>query len=254
MQGVAIINGVRQSLSEARVPVTDPGFTLGWAVFETLVSSGGVPGHLPDHLYRLSQSCSEASVPMPDQTVLEREIHLAARTVGSRARIRVTITAAGTRVIVATPLDLERKNRPVTAARGVYREDPYLSGAVKHTSRASWMAAVTRAGVDEVLLVDGRGLFVEGTTSGILAVIDGVVFTHPHDGRILESTTVRRLVERAEALGIPVSYQAPPAAGPWDGLYIASVARDLAPVTLLDGERLAGWEPIGRRLAGLPLR
>ena len=254
MEGVAIINGVRQALSQASIPVTDPGFTLGWAVFETLVSSGGVPDNLPDHLYRLQHSCEEASVPMPDIGVLEREVHLAARTLGARARIRITVSASGTRVIVATHLDLERKHRPVTAARGIYREDPYLSGVVKHTSRASWMAAVTRAGVDEVLLVDGKGRFVEGTTSGILAVIGGVLFTHPQDGRILESTTVRRLLDRAEALGIEVRLQAPPAAGPWDGLYIASVSRQLAPVTLLDGERLSGWEPVGRRLAGLPGR
>ncbi|TVQ93707.1 MAG: hypothetical protein EA397_03865 [Deltaproteobacteria bacterium] len=254
MDGVAIINGVLVPLDQAAIPATDPGFTLGWSVFETLTSSGGVPDHLPDHLYRLTHSCNEACVPMPDVQVLEREVHRAARSVSGRARVRITVTAAATRVVVATPLDLDRKHRPITAARGTYREDPYLAGSVKHSSRASWMTAVTRAGVDEVLLVDGRGRFTEGTTSGILAVIDGVLFTHPQDGRILESTTVRRLLERAKALGFTIRLEGPPSAGPWDGLYIASVSRDLAPVTLIDGERLTGWEPVGRRLAGLPLR
>jgi branched-chain amino acid aminotransferase len=254
MDGIAIIDGHRVPLEKAAISVLDPGFTVGWAVFETLVSSGGVPDHLGDHLDRLEHSAREAAIPPFDRREVEREVHMAAQAVAGRARIRITLTPRPTRVIVAVPLDLERRHRPVTAARGVFREDPYLSGAVKHASRASWMTAVARAGVDEVLLVDGRGRFVEGTTSGVIAVIGGVVFTHPHDGRILESTTVRRLVERAEALDIPVRHEGPPAAGPWDGLYIASVSRHLAPVTLLDGERLSGWDPVGRRLAGLPAR
>ena len=254
MSGVAVIDGVQVPLEEAGISVLDPGFTVGWAVFETLTSSGGVPDHLPDHLDRLEHSAREAAVPPFDREVVEREVHRAARAIPGRARLRITLTGSGLRVIVATPLDLDRKHRPVTAARGIYREDPYLSGAVKHTSRASWMAAVRRAEVEEVLLVAGRVRFLEGTTCAILAVIDGELWTAPHDGRILESTTVRRLTERAEALGIAVRLEAPPAAGPWDGLYVASVSRHIAPVTLLDGERLAGWDPVGRRLAGLPPR
>ena len=95
---------------------------------------------------------------------------------------------------------------------------------------------------------------IEGTTSAILAVIDGVMYTHPQDGRILGSTTLQQIVSRAEAIDIPIVWEGPPAAGPWDGLYIASVGRHMAPVTLLDGERLPGWDPVGRRLAALPVR
>jgi len=252
MSGVAVVNGAVMPVEEAGISVLDPGFTLGWAVFETLTASGGVPDNLSEHLDRLAESAREAAVPPFDRAELEREVHRAARAVGGPARIRITLTAGETRVVVAQPLDLTRRHRPVTAARGIFREDPYLPGSVKHTSRASWATAVTRADVDEVLLVDGRGRLVEGTTSGILAVIDGVLYTHPQDGRILESTTVRRLLERAQALGIEARLTAPPAAGPWDGLYIASVSRHIAPVVLLDGERLAGWDPVGRRLAGLP--
>ena len=254
MEGVAIVNGTELPLDRAGISVTDPGFTLGWSVFETLVAVSGIPDNLGAHLDRLDLSCHEAAVPPHDREELERDVHIAARKIKGHARIRVTLTAGGTRVIVATPLDTKRRHRAVVAVRGVWREDPYLPGFVKHGSRASWSVAVARAEVDEVLLVDGRGAFVEGTTSAILAVVNGVLYTHPQDGRILGSTTCRALLKRAEALGIETRLQPPDATGPWDALYIASVSRHIAPVTLLDGERLPGWDPVGRRLAGLPVR
>jgi len=254
MEGVAIVNGRELPLDKAGISVLDPGFTLGWSVFETLVAVSGIPDNLGAHLDRLELSCAEAAVPLHEREDLERDIHLAARKIKGHSRVRVTLTAGGSRIIVATRLDTDRKHRAVVAVRGVWREDPYLPGFVKHGSRASWAVAVARAEVDEVLLVDGRGDFVEGTTSAILAVVDGVVYTHPQDGRILPSTTCRALLKRADALGIEVRLQPPDATGPWDGLYIASVSRHIAPVTLLDGQRLSGWDPVGRRLAGLPVR
>ena len=97
-------------------------------------------------------------------------------------------------------------------------------------------------------MVDSDGRFTEGTSSAILAVIDGALWTAPHDGRILESTTCIEILERAEAAGIPVVRRGAPASGPWAGLYIASTTRDLAPVAELDGESLSGWEPVGQLL------
>ncbi|HMV65890.1 MAG TPA: aminotransferase class IV, partial [Myxococcota bacterium] len=138
---------------------------------------------------------------------------------------------------------------PVRAARGPHRDEPFLGGRPKHSSRAPWAVAVARSGVDDVLLVDASGRFTEGTTCGILAVLDGVLWTAPDDGRILPSTTVIDVVRRAEALGVPVRREGPPADGPWDGLYVASATRDLAPVVELDGAALPGWEPVGRRIA-----
>ena len=252
MEGIAIVNGTVVPLEQAGISVMDPGFTQGWAVFEALTAISGIPNNMAAHLDRLDASCEEACVPKASRKDLQRELSRAASRVKGLCRLRITLTAGGARIVTAVPLDASRRHRPVTAIRGVFREDPYVQGAVKHCSRLSWQVAVARSGVEEVLLVDGKGRFTEGTTTGIIAVIDGELWTHPQDGRILESTTVQRMVERARARGITVNWRAPSAAGPWDGLYVASVTRDLAPVTLLDNERLGGWEPIGRVLAGLP--
>jgi branched-subunit amino acid aminotransferase/4-amino-4-deoxychorismate lyase len=247
-RGWCLIDGHMLPISLATLPVDDPAVTTGWAVFETLVA--GHPAMRVDlHLARLTRSAAAASIPMPDRGVLADEIRRAAQTLGLPARVRITLTGGGRRLVTAMPLDLGRLHAPVRAVRGVHRDDPVLGGAVKHTSRAPWVVAVKRSGVDEVLLVDADGRFTEGTTCGIAAVIGGVLYTAPHDGRILESTTVCEVIARAKAAGVEVRREGPPAAGPWDALYVCSTTRDLAPVVALDGAALPGWDPVGRRLA-----
>ena len=97
--------------------------------------------------------------------------------------------------------------------------------------------------------MDDEGRFTEGTTCAIVAIQDGVLYTAPHDGRILPSTTLIALLDRAEALGIACVRRGPLAEGPWDALYVASTTRKLAPVIELDGVALSVWDPVGRRLA-----
>lgn len=247
-----MVNGVGMPAEEATVPASDPGFSVGWAVFETMRSGlDGVPTHLDAHLDRLAVSLRAARIPPVDRALLRAELRAVAERVGGRARLRVTVTGGGNRVVLGTPLDVLRLHHPVRARTGPHRDEPFLGGAVKHTSRAPWIVAVRRSGVDEVLLVDDEGRFTEGTSSGILAVWKGVVWTAPHDGRILESTTVHDVLARAETQGVEVRREGPGVAGPWDALYIASATRDLAPVIELDGRPLPGWDPVGRRLAGL---
>ncbi|MCB9674967.1 MAG: aminotransferase class IV [Alphaproteobacteria bacterium] len=244
--GWARVNGRLSPLDEAAIPATDRGFQTGWTVFETALALDGRIPHLDLHLARLAASCAEALVPMP--AGLADEILDVAGRIPGRAKVRVQLSGTGVRVVMAEPVSLARFGAPVRCVRGPLAEDPFLSGAVKHGSRAGWMAAVERAGVDDVLFVDADGRFTEGTTCGVIAVVDGKVYAAPADGRILASTTVTRLLEIAEEQGIPVVRQGALAAGPWDGLYIASATRGLAPVATLDGEALPSGEPVGRAL------
>lgn len=248
-EGLASVDGCILPIFEATVPATDPGFQLGWTVFDTLEVRGGeVPG-LFAHLARLEASAAAALVPLPPMERLADWTRALAAAHGGLGRLRVTVSGSGRCVLTVVDVEPGRRGAPVRAVRGPHRAEPFLGGSVKHGSRAPWVVAVRRAGVDEVLLVDEQGRFTEGTTSGVIAVVDGTLWTAPHDDRILASTTVTGLVEAAIALGVPVRREGPLASGPWDGLYIASATRGLAPVVELDGEVLPGWEPVGRRLA-----
>lgn len=249
-EGWCAVDGVVTPLADAKIPVDDPAFLTGWAVFDTLEVGTG-HDRTGKHLERLARSAAAAEIAMPDAALVEAEIDALAARVGGSARVRVTLTGGGRRVVTATPVDASRRHGPVRAVRGLYRAEPFLGGDVKHTSRAPWVVALKRSGVDEVLLVDQDGRFTEGTTSGIVAIVGGELWTAPHDGRILESTSVLSVLERAERLGIPVHRQGPLAAGPWDGLYICSTTRDLAPVVELNGRPLIGWDPVGKLIAGV---
>lgn len=241
----AMVNGRLLPLADARIPVDDVGFTLGWTVFETLrVVDGQVP-LLAEHLQRLEGSAAAAGIPF---VPLQHEVELlAAKTLGVY-RIRVTLSGSGLRVLTIEPVPEGRRGAAVRCVTGPAVSSPLLSGNVKHGSRAAWVAAVKRAGVDDLLLVDDEGRFTEATTAAILAVVDGRLQTAASDDRILLSTTLSELLERADRLGIPVDRIGPLAAGPWDGLYVASATRGLAPVVELDGLALPEWEPVGRAL------
>lgn len=250
MPAYALVDGVEMPLAQVSVPYSDPGFTHGWTVFETLRVEALFAHNLGAHLDRLETSCKASFIAFPGREVLQHEVQRVAELVETHlVRVRITLTAGGLRIVTGEPGEVGRLHRPIRAVRGVYRSDPYLEGSVKHGSRAAWRVAVRRSGVDDVLLVDEQRRFTEATSAAILAVIDGVLWTAPDDGRILASTACSEILERAVRRGIPIRREGPPADGPWDGLYIASSLRDLAPVSELDGVALPVWDAVGEHLA-----
>jgi 4-amino-4-deoxychorismate lyase len=255
-EGFAVVDGRLVSLLEACLPVTDPAFTVGWSVFETLRVRGGRVDRWALHGERLARSAAAAEIPPPDLDTLAEEVARAAKALGGDARVRVTLTGGGRRVVVATPLDPARVFAPVTCALGAHRDEPFLGGAVKHASRAPWVVAVRRARADDVVLVDENGHFTEATTASVIAVVHGVLHTAPDDGRVLPSTTLVDVLAAAAQIGLEVVRQGALADGPLDAVYLVSATRVLAPVTHLAGRALgqpvpgAGWDPVGERLRG----
>lgn len=250
MSGFAIVDGALIPLEQATLPITDVQVTHGLGVYETLMSDADPAPNLA----RLAESARAIGVGMPDEATLRAEIARVGEAVGGPAWVRVNLTGDGRRIVWATPAEAERRHQPARCARAPHVDHPLLPGAVKHRSRGPWVAELRRRGVEELLFVDAAGRFTEGTSCAVLAVQGGAVWTAPWDGRILRSTTLERLLERAEALGIPVHRIGPPAGArgappPWEALYVASTTRGIAPVSELDGEALSMWEPVGRALA-----
>ncbi|MCB9778188.1 MAG: aminotransferase class IV [Alphaproteobacteria bacterium] len=241
-----LVDGVERPDGTAPIDVDDLGLVRGVAVFETLRTHDGALPHLDDHLDRLTASAGALQVPLPARAVLAAELHAAARAIPGEASLRLLLTHGGRRIVVARPLPA-----PPDRIRAVTRAWPaqtHLSGRVKHCSRAVGFAALSAAGVDEVLWVDAAGLLLEGTWSNAFAVRDGVLHTAADDGRILCGVTRARVLQAAAEHGVPVHEGATPAAGPWDELYISSSLKLLLPIVELDGAPAPGAGPVGAKL------
>jgi branched-subunit amino acid aminotransferase/4-amino-4-deoxychorismate lyase len=247
VDGVAVVDGQLVPLAQAALPVTDVQVTHGLGVYETLEVRPGID--VAPNLVRLAESARAIGVAVPGEQVLRREIAQVHAAIGGPAWVRINLTGDGRRIVWGTPVDPARRHVGVRAGRAPHVDHPLLAGAVKQRSRGPWEAEVRRRKVDDLLFVDADGRFTEGSSCAVLAVISGTVWTAPWDGRILRSTTLERLLGHARELGIAVFRQGAPAAGPWDGLYVASSTRSLSPVIELDGAALRPWEPVGRKLA-----
>jgi len=118
---------------------------------------------------------------------------------------------------------------------------------VKHGSRAGWVLASRRLGVDEVVFCDTAGHMLEANRSNIFVIEEGVLKTPPLDGQALEGVTRGALLEAAAAIDMPVEVCPVPLSGSYDEFYVSSTLKELAPVAQLD-ERAMGGGPMGERL------
>lgn len=230
------------------LPVDDPAFGQGLAVYEAVRTYARQPFRLPEHLARLRAGAAWLGLPCPPDATLAADVARAAAAVPGEATILVTLTGGGRRVVQARPLDAARVGAPLTLASLVHEPAAALPAWVKSTNRAGWNAAARRAAVDEVLLVGADGAWLETHRGNLVAVRGGVLLTPPADGRILPGVTRAALLEAARAAGLPMA-EAPLRPGPVAELYVASTLKELAPVVALDGQPLPGWGPLGRALA-----
>lgn len=222
--------------------VADPAFAAGFAVFETLRTYGGVPFRLDVHLDRLGASAAWCGFPFDRAAFLA---DLAPLRLPPESKLNLTLTGGGRRVVRVEPLDRSRVGAPVRVVTRRWTPPPWLPGRVKHTSRAGWLLPAAQAGVDEVLWEDEAGNWTEANRSNVFVVRDGVFWTPPDDGRILQGVTRDVLLEVARAIGVPVR-EAPVVAGPADELYLCSTLKELAPVVEIDGKPGPGGGPVGR--------
>jgi branched-chain amino acid aminotransferase len=227
------------------IPADDPGLLLGLTVFETLRTYGRAPFRLEAHLDRLEHSAKMLDIVLPPRSLIAREV---TENAAEDARIRFTVTAGGHRILDVAPIDQGRVCAPVSVDHMRWDVPEHLPGAVKHGSRASWIVAARRLGVDEVLLVDRHGHILEANRSNVLAVKSGALLTPPLDGRQLVGVTRGALLEAAEEAGLPMRESPLAADDAYDELYLTSTLKQMAPVVSVRGVRGPGHGPVGRRL------
>lgn len=224
---ILYLNGRFQPLSEGRVNIEDRGFQLGDGVYEVIKVMNGTIVWLDDHLVRLRNSLGairlvDALVDHPLETVLPELVARAGLVDGS-IYVQVTRGLAPRDFIFPQPphptiLAYTRPKRFPDAEeifRGValhpLRDQRWGRCDIKSTNLLAPVLAkeeAWEAGADEALFMSPRGLVREGGSSNVLAVIDGVIRTHPLNNRILGGITRKHVLEIAGLLGFAVEERA----------------------------------------------
>jgi branched-chain amino acid aminotransferase len=268
MTQAVVIDGVLLGEQDAKISVYDRGFLYGDSVFETIRTYAGRPFQLSAHLERLERSAGLVFIPLPvDRSTLSAEIEIGLRAAGNaESYVRVMLTRGqGTlgldpalaerpcRVIIVAPL------QPLQADvydRGVgvriYATQRTLDATGREGAKVgNYLLSVLALreakaiGAHEALIADGHGRVVEGATSNVFYVRDGVLHTPPVDAGILPGITRAQVLLAAERLGIEVRYATPTIdeLKGSDEVAISSSIRELVPVVSVDGEPVGAGRP-----------
>lgn len=197
----------------------------GDGIFETIAVIDGHVQEAEAHLARLVRSAEICELPVPNlrqwreaiafaHENIPHEGELAMKLVLSRGVEHGPTPTAWLHVTQAADRSAVRTNgvKVVTLERGydlgVAERAPWLLLGAKTLSYAVNMAALreaARRGADDAIFVTSDGYVMEGPTSSVLALIDGVMVTPAPSGAILHGTTQMSLFDHIRSSGHPVA-------------------------------------------------
>ena len=252
-------------LVEADAPsvrALDHGVTVGDGAFETCKVADGEVFAMTRHLDRLDRTLAGLGLPPADRDRIRdgADAVLAAGPTIGFGRLRWTVTAG------AGPLGSDRDDSPmtyiVTAAEMPHptptasihtvpwvRNERAATAGLKTTSYAENVIALAYAkerGSQEAIFANTRGELCEATGSNIFVVVDGVLRTPPLDSGCLAGITRELVVEWCREAGLEVREEAMPleVLETAEEVFITSSARDVHPVSVVDGRLLDAPGPV----------
>lgn len=223
MEKIVYLNGQYLPLSQATVSVEDRGFMFADGVYEVVRYYNGKPLAMDLHLERLDRSLELTRIKLPKPGVQLDQIsdELVNRNNTPDASVYWQITRGvaarkhafpkgdvqPTILAIAYPQSAMNPNADIACLRAITLEDDrWLHCAIKSVALLPNVLdcqAAVDAGADEAVL-HRDGIVTEGTARSIFALENGVLITHPTDGRILESITRIIFMEIARKLGCKI--------------------------------------------------
>lgn len=216
--------------ARARVSIDDLGFRYGAGCMETMRWEAGAIFRLDRHLARLGRGLASLGVRPPPEALLARAVRetvaanlgagVDAPEPGGAARVRLVVTpgrgGAGPQLATAGPPTVLVVADPLPAAlpaaaavrlaESVERVPRRrAAGGAKHLNYLPMLLALAEArarGADEALLLADDGRAVEGATSNLFVVHDGVLRTPPLADGPLAGVTREAVLEVAAAGGV----------------------------------------------------
>lgn len=261
---VCYLNGDYLPLAEARISPLDRGFLFADSVYEVLPVFGGRMFRFREHFDRLARSLREIRLPSPHSheqwlAILDELIRRNGggdnmyvyvqvtrgmefgRNHAFPAGIQPTVFALASQLPTMTPEQRESGLAAITVEDFRWGRCDIKATALLANVLMKQQAA--EAGAQEAILVrDGEVL--EGSSTSILIVSDGVLITPVNSHRILPGTTRDAALELATGL-MPVEIR-PLAVTEMlgaDEVWLAAATRDVLPITRIDGKPVGDGRP-----------
>jgi branched-chain amino acid aminotransferase len=266
--GYAWVDGEFVAIGDARIPLTDMGFTRSDCTYDVVAVWQGAFFRLADHLARFERGCLclQLQPPLPYDEIpgvlagcvsraglrdayVEMICTRGVPPPGERDPRRVAnrfYAFAVPYVWIATPAQQQAGVSLVVAARTERIAPRAVDPTVKNFMWGDFVRAQFEAGEREhhtAVLLDADGHVTEGPGFNLFAYIRGTLLT-PADG-VLHGITRQTVLELAARDGIPARPARFDAAAlrTADEVFLSSTAGGLMPVTRLDNEAVGDSRP-----------
>lgn len=267
-KGAAIVDGKIVPMSEAKLPLTDWGFTRSDVTYDVVHVWKGAFFRLDDHVKRFQASVNGLRLTLPfDGEGLKQALTGLVRATGLRDAYVSMICTRGTPApglprhpkncvnrfyafcipfVWVMPEDMQARGAHAIIARTPRIPPESVDPTIKNfhwgdLTRAMFEAS--DAGADIAFLLDGQGNVTEGPGFNVFAIIDGTVVSP--DRGALEGITRKSVFELCDELGVP--YQIRPLhvseLEGADELLTATTAGGVMPVARLDSRIYSNDRP-----------
>jgi len=255
---VYYIDGRFVPADQAVIPVDDLAVLRGFGVFDLIRTFRGRPFLLGDHLVRLIRSAREIGLTLPwtAETLADLVHQTLGRNHHAESNIRIVITGGSSQDFM-TPMGQPRllilvNRAPIPPAQwytdGVAvittvteRFKPGVK-SINYVPAALALSRARVAGAVEALYVDRRGRVLEGATSNLFAVVQGVLVTPDQD--ILSGITRQVVLDIAGAF-LPVAERSLTMTElvRADEVFITGTNKGVVPVVTVDGQSISTGRP-----------
>jgi D-alanine transaminase len=260
---ICYLNGEYMPLNQARISPLDRGFLFADSVYEVLPAFGGRMFRFREHFDRLARGLSELRIDSPHTHAQWQDIlsELVRRNGSADMYLYAQVTRGAeygrnhtfpeqikpTVFAMASPLPVLDEHGRTHGLSAITVEDFRWGRCdIKTTmllANVLMKQQAAEAGAQEAIIVrDGEVL--EGGSTSICLVIDGVLITPPNSHRILPGTTRDVALELAPP-DIPVEVRRVSVSElrRADEVWISAATRDVLPITKIDGAPVGDGKP-----------
>lgn len=260
---IYFIDGKFTDKDQLNISVDDRGYYFGDGVYEVVKVYNGELYTAEEHFERLLQSAAKIkmTIPYSQQQLIEIAKELVERNKIDTGHIYLQVTRGASLRIHQFP---DTSVLPVVTAYAIPNERPLKNMAegvsAKFVEDVRWLRCDIKSlnllanvlakqeafedGCAEAIFVR-NGIVMEGSSSNMFGVKDGVVYTHPATNLILNGITRQVVLKLCSEIGIQVKETTftPEDALKMDEFFMTSTTAEVTPVILIDGNQIGSGQP-----------